>query len=140
MNVEAVRALAPSGVDVIFDPVGGEMFNASMKVIRPGGRVLIIGFASGVVPQIPANHLLVKDASALGFSLGQMRRHQAGRVQAAMRELLGWLADGRITPLVSGIYPLDRAVDALREITERRATGKLAIAVRPSERVERITP
>lgn len=134
-----VRQLV-GGVDVVFDPVGGEMFNASMKVIRPGGRILIIGFASGVVPQIPANHLLVKDASTLGFSLGQMRRHQAGRVQAAMRELLDWLADGRITPLVSGVYPLEQAADALREITERRATGKLAIAVRPSERVERITP
>ena len=64
------------GADVVYDPVGGDAFRASLRCINPGGRILVIGFASGDVPQIPANHLLVKDASALGLSLGQVRKHQ----------------------------------------------------------------
>lgn len=69
---EEMRSLT-GGADVVFDPVGGDAFRASLRCINPGGRILIIGFASGDVPQIPANHLLVKDAAALGLSIGQLR-------------------------------------------------------------------
>ena len=88
------------GVDVAYDPVGGDSFRASLRCINPGGRILVIGFASGDVPQIPANHLLVKDASALGLSLGQLRRHEPEAVQAAMCELLDRRAAGKVALLV----------------------------------------
>ena len=90
----------------------------------------MIGFASGDVPQIPANHLLVKDASVLGLSLGQLRRHRPEVVQAAMRELLEWWSDGRLQPLVSDRFPLERAADAVEVLRDRRAAGKVALIVR----------
>ncbi|MBM3141175.1 MAG: NADPH:quinone oxidoreductase family protein [Chloroflexi bacterium] len=126
---ERVAALT-GGADVVYDPVGGDAFTASLRVIRPGGRLLVIGFASGTVPQIPANHLLVKDASALGLSLGQLRRHRPDAVAAAMAELVRWYAEGRLRPFVSRTLPLERAVEALALLRDRRSTGKVALAVR----------
>ena len=118
------------GIDVAFDPVGGEMFTASLHLIRPQGRILIIGFASGQVPQIPANHLLVKDAGVLGFSLGQARRNRPDEVRAAMGELVQWYAERRLRPHVSQEYPLERAVEALVAIQQRRVAGKAVIRIR----------
>ncbi len=127
--VTRVKALT-GGIDVAFDPVGGEMFTASLHLIRPQGRILIIGFASGQVPQIPANHLLVKDASALGFSLGQARRNRPDEVRAALGELVRWYAEGRVHPHVSQEFGLERAVEALVAIQQRRVAGKAIIRIR----------
>ena len=118
------------GADVVYDPVGGDAFRASLRCINPGGRILIIGFASGDIPQIPANHLLVKDASALGLSVGQIRKHQPLLIRESLTELLAWWSDGRLQPLVSATYPLEQYEQALTEIIERRATGKLALLLR----------
>ncbi len=118
------------GADVVYDPVGGDAFAASLRCINPGGRILVIGFASGTVPQIPANHLLVKDASALGLSLGQLRRHRPEVVQAAMTELLEWYSAGELRPHVSRVLPLEDAVEAMTLLTSRRATGKVVLRVR----------
>ena len=118
------------GIDVAYDPVGGDMFTASLHLIRPQGRILVIGFASGQVPQIPANHLLVKDAAVLGFSLGQARRHRPDEVRAAMGELVQWYAEGRVRPHVSQEFALERAVEALVAIQQRRIAGKAVIRIR----------
>ncbi len=118
------------GVDVVYDPVGGDAFTVSLRCINPGGRLLVIGFASGTVPPIPANHLLVKDASALGFSLTQLRQHRPEAVREAMTELLAWAADGRLRPLVSSTVPFEQFADAMRLLRDRRSTGKVAIQVR----------
>lgn len=118
------------GADVVYDPVGGDAFTASLRCINPGGRILIIGFASGTVPQIPANHLLVKDASALGFSLGQVRQHQPDAVQASMRQLLTWYSEGRLGPHVSSVVPFEDFADAMHLLRDRRATGKVVLQVR----------
>jgi NADPH:quinone reductase len=117
------------GADVVYDPVGGDAFAASLRCINPGGRILVIGFASGTVPQIPANHLLVKDASALGLSLGQLRKHRPDAVQAAMRELLAWYAEGRLHPHVSNTFPLADYAEAMRLLRDRRSTGKVVLRV-----------
>jgi len=115
------------GADVVYDPVGGDAFRASLRCINPGGRILVIGFASGDVPQIPANHLLVKDAAALGLSLGQIRKHQPQLIRESLRELLDWWERGRLKPLVSESYPLAKYEEALAAITGRRVTGKIAL-------------
>ena len=117
------------GPDVVFDPVGGDLFDAAMHTIRPGGRILAIGFASGRVPQVPANHLLVKDAAVLGLSIGQLRAHRPAAVRAAVEDLLGMLERGTLRPLVSKVYDLEHAVDALREVEAGRAVGKLVVRV-----------
>lgn len=125
------RVLAlTDGADVVFDPVGGDAFTASLRCIRPGGRILVIGFASGAVPQIPANHLLVKDASALGLSLGQLRRNRPDVVREAVRECLDWWAQGRLRPLVSQVLPLEEFATGMRLLGDRRATGKVVLRVR----------
>ena len=125
-----VHALT-GGINVAYDPVGGEMFTASLHLIRPQGRILVIGFASGTIPQIPANHLLVKDASVLGFSLGQARRNRPDEVRAALGELVQWYAEGRVQPHVSQEFTIDEAVEALVAIQQRRVAGKAIIRVRP---------
>jgi NADPH:quinone reductase len=116
------------GVDLCFDPVGGPLFDAALSSLAWGGRILLVGFVGGI-PQIPANRLLVKHRSALGSSLRYFRFHAPDKLQRSMAELLAWYGEGRLRPLISACYPLDRAVEALRSLTERRAVGKVVIRV-----------
>jgi len=116
------------GVDVCFDPVGGPLFDAALSSLAWGGRILLVGFVGGI-PQIPANRLLVKHRSALGSSLRYFRAHAPDKLQRSMAELLAWYGEGRLKPLISGSYPLERAVEALKALTERRAIGKVVIRV-----------
>ena len=115
------------GIDVVFDPVGGAVFEASLRAIAWEGRLVIVGFASGTVPQIPANILLVKNAAALGFYWGSYRRRDPARLREGFAELFRWHAEGRIRPHVSTTLPLERAADALRLIAERKSTGKVVL-------------
>jgi len=128
--VEKIRALtAPEGVHVAFDTVGGAMFRASLRTIAQEGRILLIGFASGEVPQIPANHLLVKNAAAIGFWWGSYRHRDPQRVRAGLLELLGWWREGRIRPEVAAVYPLEETPCALADLLARSISGKIVIRV-----------
>jgi NADPH:quinone reductase len=125
-----IRALTDGrGADVIFDPIGGDLFQASLRSIAWEGRLLVIGFASGQIPQIPANLLLVKNASAVGFYWGSYRQHDPARVRAAFEELLRWHQDGRIKPLVSEVLPLAQARDALERLLSRKSSGKIVLNI-----------
>jgi NADPH2:quinone reductase len=117
------------GADVVFDPIGGELFTASLRSIAWEGRLLVIGFASGQIPQIPANLLLVKNAAVVGFYWGSYRRHDPARVHAAFGELLRWHADGRIRPHISEVHPLGQAKSALERLLARQSTGKVVLTV-----------
>jgi NADPH2:quinone reductase len=119
------------GVDVCFDPVGGALFDQALSSLAWGGRILLVGFVGGI-PQIPANRLLVKHRSALGSSLRYFRDQAPDRLQRSMAELLTWYGEGRLKPLISACYPLERAVEALKSLTERRAIGKVVIRVDPA--------
>jgi NADPH2:quinone reductase len=107
------------------------MFDLSLRVIAWEGRVVIVGFASGEIPQIPANLLLVKNAAALGFFWGSYRKQDPGRLRESFEKIFGWLERGRIRPHVSDVIPLDRARDALALVQERRSTGKIVVRVAP---------
>jgi NADPH2:quinone reductase len=117
------------GVDVVYDPVGGAAFEAALRATAPGGRILIVGFASGDVPQIPANILLVKNLSAIGLNWGAHKTLAPDAMAASLAELLAWLADGRLKPHVSRTYPLADAVAALKELRARKTTGKVVLTV-----------
>ena len=117
------------GADVVYDPVGGALFDASLRCVAWEGRIVVIGFASGQVPQIPANLLLVKNASVLGFYWGSYRKHDPERLRAGFKELFGWHRRGRIRPHVSETLPLARTADALRLLAERRSIGKVVVTV-----------
>ncbi|MFW5678905.1 MAG: NADPH:quinone oxidoreductase family protein [Pseudomonadota bacterium] len=126
---EAVMAATEGrGVDVVFDPVGGALGEASLRCLAWEGRYLVIGFAGGV-PAIQANRLLVKNIAAVGFYWGSYRRYAPERVRASFATLLDWWAKGRLRPHVGAAFPLDKAVAALRELEARRSTGKVVLSV-----------
>ncbi|WP_201155844.1 zinc-binding dehydrogenase, partial [Rhodobaculum claviforme] len=122
---ERVKALG--GADVVYDPVGGADFMAALRATRPGGRILSIGFASGEVPQVPANLLLVKNLSVTGFYWGGYLAFAPARLTRSLSELIAWHADGRIRPHVSHVLPLERSAEALELLRSRRSTGKVVI-------------
>jgi NADPH2:quinone reductase len=119
------------GADVCFDPIGGDLFDAALSALGWGGRILLVGFVGGV-QQIPANRLLVKHRAALGSSLRYFRWHAPDKLKVSVDELLQWHGEGKLRPLVSDRLPLERSVEAIRRLTDRRAHGKLV--VRPSSR------
>ena len=128
-STEDIRAVCKElgGVDVVYDPVGGEQFRAAMRACNPEGRILSIGFASCDVPQIPANHLLVKNLSVMGLYWGGYLKFRPEVVTDSLRTLFKWYEDGRIKPHVSHVLPLDRVEEALELLRSRRSTGKVVV-------------
>jgi len=125
---EQVRDLTGGrGADVIFDPVGGDVFDESMRCIAPFGRILIVGFTGGRVALARTNHLLIKDAEAIGFTIGGLSRHDPAWAQRNFEILLGWLAARRITPYVSHRVPLAQAAEALKLIIDRQVIGRAVL-------------
>lgn len=125
---ERIRELTHGkGADVVFDPVGGDIFRASLRSIAWEGRLLIIGFASGDIQEIPANRLLLTNAAAIGFYWGSYRKNAPARVHAGFEELLRWHAEGRIHPHVSEVRSLDDAGRAIERLTARKTTGKIVL-------------
>jgi NADPH:quinone reductase len=115
------------GVDVVFDPVGGAAFDAAFRAVRPEGRVLVIGFASGTVPVPPLNIALVKNIDILGVNWGGYLGFDAAALDRSLDEAMAWFAEGRLAPHVSHVLPLDRAAEALALLESRAATGKVVV-------------
>ncbi|XOV89017.1 MAG: NADPH:quinone oxidoreductase family protein [Pseudomonadota bacterium] len=115
------------GADVIYDPVGGDVFDESMRCIAPFGRILIVGFTSGRPALAKTNHLLVKDAQLIGYTMGGLGRHNPAKAAANFRVLLDWLAHGRINPHISHRVSMDRIVDAYQLLVDRKVMGKVVI-------------
>ena len=122
-----VKALG--GADVVYDPVGGDLFKAALGACNREARVIVIGFASGDVPQIPANILLVKNITVIGFYWGGYLAFNAAALTDSMAELMHWHAEGRLHPHVSHALPLDRAQDALDLLESRKSTGKVVVTI-----------
>lgn len=122
-----VKALG--GADVVYDPVGGAQFEAALRCVRPEGRVLVIGFASGEVPQIPANLLLVKNISVIGHYWGGYLGFRPEVITQSLSELMQWYARGDLSPHVSHVLPLARAGEALELLRARRSTGKVVVTI-----------
>jgi NADPH2:quinone reductase len=125
---EQVKALTNDrGADVIYDPVGGDVFDESMRCIAPFGRLLIVGFTSGRAALAKTNHLLIKDAEAIGFTIGGLSRLDPAREKRNLSILVGWLGAGRITPYVSHRLPLAQAAEALALVRDRKVMGKAVL-------------
>lgn len=118
---------ALGGVDVVYDPVGGDQFDAAFRATNPEGRILSIGFASGTVPQIKANHLLVKNLSVMGLYWGGYLKFRPSVVTDSLSTLFGWYESGRLKPHVSHVLPLDQAAEALELLRSRKSTGKVVV-------------
>ncbi len=115
------------GVDLVVDMVGGDVFDAAIRAIRPGGRIAIVGFASGRIPEIRANYLLIKRLTAIGSPLNSGREDAAEVRDRAMAEMLRLYGEGRLTPVISERVAFDDWRDAFRRFAERRVTGKIVM-------------
>jgi NADPH2:quinone reductase len=133
--LEELRALLPGGADVIFDPIGGDAFDLSLRCVANSGRILVIGFAGGRIQQIPANILLVKDVTVLGFNFGnyvgwgridERKRHES-EMRAAMEQIFTWYKQGKVRPVSSYRFPLRSFRDAMETVLSRRSMGKVVL-------------
>ncbi len=126
--VEVVkRETGGRGADVIYDPVGGEVFEKSTKCVAFEGRILVIGFTSGVFPTVKANHVLVKNYGILGLHWGNYRFHDPPSIPACQRELYRLYEEGKIKPFVSERVPLAEAPAALARVHGRSSAGKIVL-------------
>jgi len=115
------------GADVVYDAVGGEQWQAAFRACKPEARLLPIGFASGEVPQIPANHLLVKNLSILGVYWGGYMKFRPEVITDSLKTMLGWYEQGKLKPHISHVLPLEQAAEGLELLRSRQSTGKVVI-------------
>jgi len=125
---DAVFALTGNqGVDLVIDVVGGDVFDAAIRAIRPGGRIAIVGFAGGRIPEIKANYLLVKRLTAIGSPMASGRDGADGLKDQAMAELMQLYEAGKLKPVISARVGFDDWREAFRRFRERRVTGKIVM-------------
>lgn len=125
---EAIKAATDGkGPDVIYDPVGGIYAEPAFRSIGWRGRYLVVGFANGEIPKLPLNLTLLKGASLVGVFWGEFAKREPKANLAAMRELMGWMAEGKIRPHISGRYALADTASALNDLAARKVTGKVVI-------------
>lgn len=115
------------GPDVIFDPVGGDFSESAFRSIAWGGRHLVVGFAGGGIPKLPLNLPLLKGAALVGVFWGEFVRRDPGSNLKNMQRLLAWIGSGEVAPLISARYSLSEAPQAMRDLLERRVTGKVIV-------------
>lgn len=124
------KATGGRGADVVIEQVGGDVFDASLRALAWSGRLVVVGFAGGRIPEIKANYLLVKNIAVLGLQISDYRDHHTQKMRRVMAELFDWYDQGSISPLVSQVYPLRDFASAFDAIVARKAIGKLALRVR----------
>ena len=124
---EIKRLTGGQGVDVIYDPVGGELFDQAVRGLAWNGRLLVVGFASGAIPPLAANLVLLKGAAVVGVCWGAFAQRQPEQNAANFRQLFAWQGEGKLKPLVSETYPLAEAGAAIEKLGQRQAVGKLVV-------------
>jgi len=117
------------GADVIYDPVGGDVFDESVRCIAWNGRLLIIGFTSGRIPSVGVNMPLIKGFSVVGVRAGEYGRRDPEAGKKNIETIDKWAAEGKIAPYVCATFPLEQAVDAMRMLQERKAVGKVVVTM-----------
>jgi len=128
---EAIQRLTDGrGVDIFFDNVGGEIFDALSRLMNWGGRMLPIGFTSGTIPKLAMNLPLLKNYSVVGCFWGAHAQHDPAASRTADEQILAWVASGELRPLIDETLPLERVGDALRKLLSRQTIGRVVLAVR----------
>ena len=115
------------GADIIYDPVGGDVFDESIRCIAWNGRLLVVGFASGRIPSVPANMPLIKGFSVIGVRAGEYGRRSPEEGKKHFEEIDRLISEGSLKPHIHKIYSLDETIEALKELDERRVIGKVCI-------------
>ena len=127
---EVKRLTGGQGADVIYDPVGGDLFDQAIRSIAWNGRLLVVGFASGRIPELPVNLALLKGAAVVGVFWGAFAQRQPQDNAANFQQLFAWYGEGKIKPLVSQTFPLEQAAEAINTLGQRKAVGKVVVQVR----------
>ena len=120
------------GIDIVYDAVGGDQFKSAFKACNPEARIILIGFASGNLPQLKANHLLVKNVTIHGFYWGGFLQFKPDVVTESLNQLFEWHESGQIKPHISHKFTLDQAEDALELLKNRKSTGKVVVKIHES--------
>lgn len=130
---ERIKALTEGkGADVIYDPVGGRFTELALRSAAWRGRLLVVGFANGDIPRLPANLTLLKGCDVRGVFWGDYARREPGNLLRDLQVLFGWLQQGKLRPHIAGTYPLERAAEAITALMERRVSGKLVVTPGPA--------
>jgi len=124
-----IKELAPKGVDVVYDPVGGDLFDTALRCLGWGGRIVTIGFASGRIPQVPTNILLVKNCAVLGLFWGAYRLHDRSTLTDSLHALLAMWEAGKLHPHISHLLPLEEYEAAFALLSGRQSTGKVVMTI-----------
>jgi len=130
---EVKRVTGGEGADVIYDPVGGDVFDQSLRCIAWEGRLLTIGYASGRIPEAPANRMLIKNCAVVGVFWGAYMMRDPGVLAKSFATLTRWYAEGALNPHVGDTYGLEEVADGLIALRERRAMGKLVMVTGAKE-------
>ena len=131
---ESVRAqvfalAGKGGVDIILDMLGGDMFDAAIRALAWRGRLVVIGFASGRIPSLKMNYLLVKNIEVSGMQISDYRKRMPAEMQACFREIFAWHAAGKLKPLPTKVYPLTEFAAAMHEIKDRTQRGRVVLSI-----------
>ncbi len=121
--------MLPDGGDAVVDPVGGECSEPALRALRYGGRFVTVGYASGVIPKIPLNLLMLKGAEVLGFQFLTFAAHAPEQFERNEQELFDLFASGRVAPHIGATFSLDDAAAALAYVADRKAVGKVVIDI-----------
>lgn len=116
-----------AGVDVVYDPVGGEATEQALRSTKWNGRLLVVGFAAGQIPSIPINLTLVKGNAIIGVFWGRHYVEQPEENERNFRQIMSWVEDGTLTPLIQRVFPLEDGAEAIRWVAERKAIGRVVV-------------
>lgn len=122
----AVKAASGRGVNVVFDPVGGDMTEAAFRLLAPGGRHLVVGFVQGI-PKLPGNLPLLKRASLVGVNWGGETMENPSVIAPVIRALVEWTVAGKLKTAPDAVYPMERTAEAFASLFGRRSTGKVVV-------------
>ncbi|MEZ5660598.1 MAG: NADPH:quinone oxidoreductase family protein [Burkholderiaceae bacterium] len=134
LHEEVKQLTGGRGVDVVFDPVGGDMFDESMRAVCWGGTILIVGFTSGRIARMATNHALIKNLAILGVRAGEMQRRDAGTGERIRAAIAGLAHAPGMAPVIGARFPLERASEALRALQSRSFIGKIVIENKTGDR------
>jgi NADPH2:quinone reductase len=129
LKAEVRARTGGNGADVVYDCIGGEAAEPLVRALAWQGRFLVVGFAAGEIPKIPLNLLLLRGAEMAGVFWGESVRRDPSGHRANMRQLLDWVAAGRLAPRIHATFPLERIIEALGVLERREATGKVVLTV-----------
>jgi NADPH2:quinone reductase len=124
---DALREASGGGVDVVYDAVGDAFAEPALRALRWRGRYLVVGFAAGEIPRLPLNLMLLKELDVQGVHWGAFLDRDPDAHQENQRQLLAWVAEGRLTAKVHGVYPLEEYGEAMGLLTRREAVGKVLL-------------